>query len=162
MIFAGIDPGKDGAIAVLSTGGRMEGIKTPVINGKKKSYDLAGMVSIIDGIVASGEEMFFVIERQQAYPGQGGVSNFSTGHGFGLWIGILSAKKIPFQVVTPQGWKSSVLYGTSKDKAAAIAWVKARYPSVSLRATARSRIDNDGLADAICIAEYARNIYHQS
>ncbi len=42
--------------------------------------------------------------------------------------------------------------------AAAIAFVSRRFPGVPLLATPRSRVPHDGIADAVCVAEYGRRL----
>jgi crossover junction endodeoxyribonuclease RuvC len=86
------------------------------------------------------------------------VSVFRFGFGAGLWVGILGALGIPFERVPPQAWKKAVLAGTAKDKAAAIAYCSRRFPAASLLATPRSTKPHDGLADALCLAEYGRRL----
>ncbi len=68
------------------------------------------------------------------------------------------ALRIPHLAVTPQAWKKAVLAGTARDKAAAIAFATRRFPGVPLLATPRSRTPHDGVADAVCLAEYARRL----
>ena len=99
-----------------------------------------------------------VIEAVGPMPRQGVASTFRFGYGFGLWMGVLAALRIPHQAVAPQAWKRVVLAGTAKDKAAAIAFAARRHPDVSLLATPRSRVPHDGLADAVCLAEYGRRL----
>ncbi len=99
-----------------------------------------------------------VIEAVGAMPGQGRGSIFHFGEGYGRWQGMLDALRIPYQVVRPQEWKRVVLAGTARDKVAAIDFVARRYPGVGLLATPRSRVPHDGMADAVCLAEYGRRL----
>jgi crossover junction endodeoxyribonuclease RuvC len=59
----------------------------------------------------------------------------------------------PLEYVRPQAWKKKVLAGTSKDKEAAIAFVRARFPGAPLTLP-RCRTPHDGMADAVCIGYY--------
>jgi crossover junction endodeoxyribonuclease RuvC len=91
-------------------------------------------------------------------PKQGLVSTFRFGMGFGTWLGMLAALRIPHLAVAPQTWKKSILAGTTKDKGAAIQWAQRRFPGVSLLASTRSKVPHDGLADALAMAEFARRL----
>ena len=75
--------------------------------------------------------------------------------GYGILLGILGALKISTVRVTPQAWKKAILAGTKKDKDAAIEYVNMKYPDFEL-ILPRCRKPHDGMADAICIAEYGR------
>lgn len=159
MIVAGIDPGLDGAVAILDHDGQLILFPTPVIKaagGGKRSFDLARMQDILCPVrnVAG----LVVIERVGAMPGQGVTSMFNFGMGYGMWLGLLAGLGIPHQPVMPAAWKKSILAGTAKDKQAAIEFINRRFPGVSLLATPKSRVPHDGFADASCLALYARQL----
>ena len=46
-------------------------------------------MALIILMAREGGRLTVCIEKQQSMPGQGVSSTFSTGYGFGLWIGIL-------------------------------------------------------------------------
>ena len=99
-----------------------------------------------------------ILEKVHAMPKQGVSSTFKFGMGFGLVIGVCEALGIPYRLVTPQAWKKVVLAGTAKDKDAAISFVRKAYPGVDLT-PGRKRTPHDGMADAICLAEYGRQLF---
>lgn len=70
-------------------------------------------------------------------------------------IGIVEAAGIPYRLVTPQAWKKRVLAGTTKDKDAAISFVRRAYPTIDLT-PGKKRTPHDGIADAVCLAEWGR------
>ena len=72
-------------------------------------------------------------------------------------LGILEALGIPYRLVTPQAWKKTVLAGTTKDKSAAVQFCRRAFPGVSLT-PGRKRVPHDGMADALCLAEYGRQL----
>lgn len=161
VTFAGIDPGKTGAIAWISPDGTAHARATPILtfpNGKW-DFDREEMRDILSMLEGS----FVAIEKVSSAPmrgrRQGAVGMFGFGRGFGLWLGMLSAMSIPFVEVNPRRWKKAVLGGTPKDKAAAIRWAQTVYPGVSLLAKPRSRKPSDGICDALCLAEYARHAW---
>ncbi len=155
-LVVGIDPGLDGAVAVIGPEG-VEAAVTPTLaagRGGRRQYDAAAMARLLAG----REVELAVIEAVGAMPGQGVASTFGFGVGYGLWLGVLAALQIPHQAVSPQAWNRVILAGTARDKAAAIAFASRRFPCVPLLATPRSRVPHDGIADAMCLAEFARRL----
>lgn len=94
------------------------------------------------------------VEKVSAMPGQGVVSMFNFGHNLGVIEGLLRGYGIPYQLVPPQTWKKE--FSLSSDKAKSIEVCQKLFPNVSLLATERSRKPNDGIAEALLMAEYAR------
>ena len=45
-----------------------------------------------------------VVERVHSFPGQGVASTFNFGYNYGVWLGILSALHIPYQLCLPRKW----------------------------------------------------------
>ena len=101
-----------------------------------------------------GHPMVCCVEKVGAMPGQGVVSMFNFGHNLGLIEGLLKAYGISYQMVPPQTWKKE--FSLSSDKAKSIEVCQKLFPDVSLLATERSRKPNDGIAEALLMAEYAR------
>ena len=97
------------------------------------------------------------VEKVHSMPKQGVASTFKFGMGYGVIIGICDALGLPYRLVTPQAWKKQVLAGTTKDKDAAISFVRRAYPHVNLTPGAK-RKPHDGMADALCIAEFGRHL----
>ena len=154
LAILGIDPGLDGAVASIRRG-EASASPTPTIApgpGGKRRFDIAGMIALLE----AGPVELAVIEAVGPMPRQGVASTFRFGEGYGLWLGMLAALRIPHEAVAPQAWKKVVLSGTARDKAAAVEFAMRRFPGVSLLATPRSRVPHDGLADALALAEYGR------
>lgn len=150
MILVGIDPGLSGAICVLGNN-KDSVIKLPV---NDKDIDIGSVAKWLKSTVGGDPVALAVIEKVGAMPKQGVVSMFRFGQATGQLIGMIQALDIPLIRPTPQQWKKVVLAGTSKDKEAAIAYVRNRYPLLSLLPTPKSRVPDDGMADAVCLAEY--------
>lgn len=159
----GIDNGLDGGVVVLDESGALiEKYVTPVVSQKTKAgkekrlYDVPAMIRILEPRAAAARAY---LERAQPMPLQGVVSTFSTGYGYGLWTGMLTALGIPFETVTPQAWQKAMFRGIAHfDTKAASSVVASRLsPKTDWRATERSRKHHDGLTDAFCIAEYGRS-----
>ncbi|MBQ8737780.1 MAG: hypothetical protein IJY78_08200 [Bacteroidaceae bacterium] len=94
------------------------------------------------------------VESVSAMPGQGVTSMFNFGKGFGWTLGTLEAYDVPYELIRPQKWKKE--FSVTSDKNTSIAVCKRLFPHVSLLPTERCRKDNDGMAEAMLMAEYAR------
>jgi crossover junction endodeoxyribonuclease RuvC len=94
------------------------------------------------------------LEHVSAMPGQGVTSMFNFGQNFGWIQGLLEAHGIPYELVRPQKWKKE--FSITGDKNSSIAVCKRLFPDVSLLPTERCRKDNDGMAEALLLCEYAR------
>jgi len=108
--FVGIDPGQQGYIVGIPADGHAvlwgEPIPTfPTGNGGKLDYDLPHVWALVRSIPRGA---FVMLERQQAYPKQGGVSNFNIGRGYMLWEMSLTAAGLPFETVHPRTWKGQM------------------------------------------------------
>ena len=145
-VSIGIDPGKTGAIAVMDDDGIL----------CLEQFNVDKYVDVLSYVVqsTSAKDIKVCLERVGAMPGQGVVSMFNFGHNLGVIEGILSALRIPYQLVPPQTWKKE--FSLTGDKAKSIEVCKKLFPWVDLRATERSRKPSDGLAEALLMAEYAR------
>src|SRR5687768_17347627 len=105
----GIDPGLTGAIAVLDATGTLVALHdTPTLTlrvqrGTRQAYDVPGMVALLRPYAGHGGHV--LLEEAQGMPGQGVRSMFTTGLGFGLWLGILAALGLPYTLVRPAVWK---------------------------------------------------------
>ena len=79
---------------------------------------------------------------------------FSFGENFGWLQGVLEAFGVSYELVRPLKWKRE--FSVTADKNSSIAVCKRLFPDVSLLPTERCRKDNDGMAEALLMAEYAR------
>lgn len=143
-IYIGIDPGKSGALAMIRGDGDI----------RVWPFNSAEYVEVLTGLTSISREIKCCVEKVSAMPGQGVVSMFNFGHNLGLIEGVLQANRIPYQLVPPQTWKKE--FSLNSDKAKSIEVCQKLFPNVSLLATERSRKPNDGMAEALLMAEYAR------
>lgn len=141
MIYIGIDPGKDGALAVMED-----------IGNYAVPFDPALYAETLENL--GGYPCKCCLERVGAMPGQGVTSMFKFGENFGFLQGLLTAFRIPYELVTPQKWKKE--FQITGDKNSSIAVCRRLFPDVSLRKSDRCRKDHDGMAEALLMAEYAR------
>ena len=147
MIAIGCDPGKSGALAVIYIDENNEPFRYIVIPFEASAYRDTIAACVDSRVVCC-------VEKVGAMPGQGVVSMFNFGHNLGLIEGLLQANKIPYQLVPPQTWKKE--FSLTGDKQSSIDVCKKLFPNVNLLATPRSRKENDGMAEALLMAEYAR------
>jgi crossover junction endodeoxyribonuclease RuvC len=143
MIYIGIDPGKLGAMAILWQTGDVEVIP----------FDKAGYTNAI-ARANETDECKCCLEHVSAMPRQGVTSTFSFGENFGWCQGILDAYGVSYELVRPLKWKRE--FSVTSDKNTAIEVCKRLFPDVPLRRTENCRKDDDGLAEALLMAEYAR------
>jgi hypothetical protein len=159
MNFIGIDPGFDGAVALMSQGPddvRVSLFDTPTLEvwggaKRKRHYHIVEMVKILK------ENMpiqIAALEDVHSMPKQGVASSFVFGRGLGIWEGILTALGIPIQMVSPQRWKKLMLAGCGKEKDASRLRASQLFPQAEL-----SLKKHHGRAEALLMAEYIRQAY---
>jgi crossover junction endodeoxyribonuclease RuvC len=155
-MIIGIDPGLSGAVARIDDDlDFLQVNDTPTMTVKsgpklKRRYQVPAMVELLRGNVD-----FVMIENVHSMPGQGVASSFSFGYGLGLWIGIIAGLEIPYEMVTPQRWKGVMMDGQGREKDAARYRAQQLFPSIALQF---ARKKDDGRAEAMLIAEYARRM----
>ena len=143
MNIIGIDPGADGAMAVISPKRKTVRVFRFHNRSEQEIYE-AFMVE------AMGECRAY-LEKVHAMPGQGVTSMFSFGKGYGFLRGVLTGLSIPYIDTPPQSWQKGVgvggKYASKPDrKRAHLALAQQLFPTV--KTTLAS-------ADALLIAEYA-------
>lgn len=161
-VFCGIDPGKDGALAIL--GYREAPILVPF-----SETEYANQLRRLDFCRTEAEkdleaimhvpatEVFCVVEHVNAMPGQGVTSCFSFGQNFGVILGLLTAFRIPYELVRPQKWKR--VFSCTSDKNTSIEVAQRMFPGVDLRRTPKCQKPHDGICEALLMAEYARRTH---
>ena len=151
-VWAGIDPGADGAIATITE------------NGEVEICDISdeNLLKICRDIKHSGVDCIFAVEDVASSPQMGVRSAFTFGMGFGKIVMALQCFDISFALIKPSKWK--VELGCNIGKSATTAQKKKKdievcrhlYPNVSLKKTDRCKTDSDGYADALLLATYAK------
>jgi hypothetical protein len=71
---------------------------------------------------------------------------------------LLDVLYIPFEQVTSQRWKRKLFGYTTPDKKKSIEFAKSLENGSKYLIPERRRTEHDGVADAICLAEYCRLI----
>jgi len=146
----GIDPGADGGLCIVSGGACT----------CRSLADLQGALQTLSAWASFERPLLVALEDTHAFAGVSATANYRVGWHGGFWEGVAMALGLPLVRVSPARWQKEVCGTLPRDRRKrkeAVARVAQRlWPAVRLR-TPRGRL-LDGLADAICIAEYARRL----
>ena len=149
----GIDPGLNGAIAILKDNKVLSLHDMPVMaEGKKNKRQInsAQIVNIIKENTKLSEEIVVVVEQVNAMPGQGVTSMFNFGQTFGAIKGICAALNLPISFVRPSKWKKYFeLINSSKDSSRTKAIEM--YPILSNQLSKKKDVNK---SDAVLIARF--------
>lgn len=146
----GVDPGIKGGLVLATADGIICAIPMPNHN---KEVDAKKVMSLLTAFKPD----IVIVEEVHAMPGQGVTSMFQFGKMYGGLLSLVRSQCDHVFTVRPQKWKEAILPGTLKDKQAAIDYCSDKYPSLNL-IQPRCRIPHDGIADAVCLADYG--LYH--
>lgn len=146
-IYIGLDPGKKGAMAIMgysNTTGERYMMK--IIPFDPQEY--IKTLKQFNGATVC-------IEQVHSLPREGVKSVWSFGQTYGWLLGVMDAVGLSYQTVPPNLWKKdfSLLRAEKKQS---IEVCKRLFPGVELKRTDRCRNDDDNMADAALICEYAR------
>ena len=95
----GIDPGKGGGIAVITS-------ETVQIHNCPKTVDsMAHLIGMCLNDVAAYRTRVF-LERVWAFPTDGRAGSFTFGENYGQWQGILASHELEPMLVTPKTWQA--------------------------------------------------------
>jgi len=143
-----IDPGMNGALAVLQEDGTCAFLADlPVITDKSLSWIDGGQLMGMILANLAGESATCIIERVASRPMQGVASVFKFGTVYGSILGVVQSMCIPIEFVTPVAWKSH--YGIGKDKKEALHKARLLFPMCELHLK-----KHDGRAEALLIGRY--------
>ena len=101
-----------------------------------------------------------IVERQAAFKVEGPTAILTTGRGWGIWLGLLTANRVPYEEVSSAAWQRPMgVYGLGKGKdgkkddkkkkAAHVAVASRLFPGLNLLPS------HHGKADALLMAVYA-------
>lgn len=151
----GIDPGIEGAVALIKADG-VQLIDTPAFTSPKgrPEYDVHGMHKLLLDLKASYPGIRGVLEKVGAFPKNGSVGNFKLGYGYGLWAMALAALEIPHVLVHPIRWKKAVLDGAPKTPQGECGVAARLYPAASPQLRGPRGGLKEGRVDALLLAHY--------
>lgn len=141
-IYGGIDVGAKGGIALLREADNVVLFLKPM----SRENLIEAFSKFTPKVVC--------LEKVNAMPNQGVTSMFTFGKNAGFIEGVLESFKAPYQLIRPQAWKKE--FGLNSDKQQSIDVCKQLFPNVNLLATERCRKENDGMAEALLMAVYAK------
>lgn len=150
-IWLGIDPGQSGGIACIGemSNGRPSipwAVKMPQTD--KDILDELNFKERFELIGDDDLQIYACLERVHSMPGQGVSSSFKFGEGYGKLQMALIACKIPFDLVTPQGWQKELSCLTGGDKNVSKRRAQELFPEV-LKIT-------HATADALLLARFCQ------
>jgi hypothetical protein len=156
MISLGIDPGVNGAIAVIGQNGEIEQIHDmPTLEDGAKGRRAIN-APLLAAIVYNSHATKAYCEQVNARPGEGAVGAFGFGYSLGLIKGVLGACGVPVVMVAPPVWKRAAGIATgreNKDSARSVAI--ARWPTQAALFARKKDVDR-AEACLIAIAGIAR------
>ena len=150
--FCGIDIGLKGGVAVIDENGSILKLFSMPIKLNQQGKDEVDSLSLYKQLQIG--HLSVCIEALKSFGNEGRASLWSFGTSNGKTRAVLEILGYSHIVVDPKIWKADVLKGTSKDKKAAIGWCLQKWPSVNLKEDSSQY--KDGLADALCLAEFCR------
>ena len=147
-MIVGVDPGKTGALALLSDTGNLIAVEDmPVVGPIISPVLLAEIVHNWIDPFADPPYGTAVVEDVHAMPKQGVASMFSFGRSLGVAEGVLAGEGLAIQYVSPAKWKRAL--GLTNDKGASRRRAIELWPE---HAKAFARVKDDGRAEAALIA----------
>ena len=163
-VVVGIDPGKSGgAVALGLDGSAIEWIAADhpsegyTVKGKGGGHYIPSTMALwLYDLGQAYDVISVVLEQQQARPIEGRSSVFTTGMGYGVWVGILAALRLRYTIAKPSVWTRAVFGSKPKGdekKARSVTTAAARVPDLPLT-WGRKTKPHDGLSDAACLALY--------
>lgn len=147
MKVLGLDPGVKGALCIIDS---------------QTKEVFTHPISLLDGridVKAIGQFLFqhkpdiAFVEQVHGMPKHSSKGNFTFGMNHGLVLACLYFLEIPVVFVAPVTWKIFLFGSRTIGKVEAIDFTIMNYPSVNLL-PGKKRTPHDGIADAVCIAEY--------
>jgi crossover junction endodeoxyribonuclease RuvC len=171
MIYVlGCDPGKTGAIVGVTNDGKLTILRTPHMASAKgrgeeilygqmwETFEKMFMLSDRSGWVP--QHVF--IERVQAMPQQGGSSMFKFGYSAGFLRGVITAARIPYDMIEPQAWKKTARLPAKAEKEQSIPRACELWPAYTEQLTPkRGHWDKEaciGVADAALIGYHGLSL----
>lgn len=149
-IYLGIDPGKQGALALLSSSGEVLDLLDMPYLEKEKTLDVLTLADFLKRLLEKGS-LFCFLEKCQYTPHIKGSGAFTFGKTVGATETVLQVLGVPHQLVRPQEWKKNYSL-INADKTASITLAKRLFPAVQDKLLK----SKDGRAEALLIAEYCR------
>ncbi len=161
MIYIGVDPGLDGAIAIFDPdhSDKLTIYDMPTLaitrgKSKKREIDAYALRTIFAHAGEPGHRRV-IIEQSGPMSRDGAMQAWKTGSGWGIVYGVVVGVGLPIQIVTVQRWKKAMSATADKDLSRKLAM--SAFPDYTNHF---SRKKDDGRAEAALIALYAHRVEH--
>ena len=175
MLYVGIDPGIQGAIAIINEAGELAckifpSQKEKTQKGRNMSRpDMAKLNTLFANLSKHAKQIkVIMVEKPLLMPGQNVSSTFNGGVSHGILKAFLAIyfPGIPVEAVSCKDWQQDVIthrtFVKSKIrrdrrkqlKLDSVAEAKKRFPEFNFNKSKRSKIASDGMTDAALIALY--------
>lgn len=121
MIYIGIDPGLDGAIAAFNEErDSLAVFDMPTLtitknNKQRREVNAQEVANILRFDDVRQLKLKAIIELSGARPGDGAIQAHRTGVNWGVVYGVVVALNIPHAIVSPQAWKKAMKTTADKD-----------------------------------------------
>ena len=158
-LFIGCDPGKTGYLAAIDhTGDDFGHLPLPFNGPQPDTRAMYAWWRTMDSNYAltygDSPKAHATIEHVNSF-GMGRQSAFVFGQGFGALQAWMETRGFAVQLVTPKVWQSEIFKGLPKREDNSVIYTRRRWPHVNLT-PGKCTKPKDGLADALCMAEYLR------
>lgn len=171
-IRIGIDPGKDGYIAIYTENKSINLSKytfkpIPLIG---KEVDFLKLSQVFDDLPRVGYDIHVVIEQVHAIFGSSAGNTFAFGYICGALEMLLVSKQLKYTKVQPKAWQKQMWQGinlqqkSSKSgkrqvtdtKSMSILAAQRLFPEIDLRDTERCKKPHDGKVDSLLLCAYGK------
>lgn len=143
MILAGIDPGANGALAII------DGSRVMLLDVPKVGNDIDYPAWVKEWGTHLPWVSHIFIEKVGAMPKQGVTSMFNFGERYGFILALAYSAGVPVSFFRPQEWKKAVGIAAKADKGASRLRASQLFPA---HAEQWKRVKDDGRAEALLIA----------
>ena len=143
MILAGIDPGANGALAII------DGSRVMLLDVPKVGNDIDYPAWAKEWGMHLPWVSHIFIEKVGAMPKQGVTSMFNFGERYGFILALAYSADVPVSFFRPQEWKKAVGIAAKADKGASRLRASQLFPT---HAEQWKRVKDDGRAEALLIA----------
>lgn len=140
-VYIGIDPGVEGAIAILHPINNLRFTISFMPDGTIDAWKIISNIIIYENSIAYIEKVWKPSKLVRIA---------------GILEGIMLSLDIPVYRVAPSTWRKEILGNKNATKDDAIKFCMENFSDINLLRTERSRVPDHNLAEAILIAEYAR------
>lgn len=167
-VYVGIDIGKSGAIATYYPDKKIFTLPMPLI---KNELDYVQLAVYLNALKEAHADVHVVFEKLGLVFGSSKKTAWSMGEQSGAVEMACIALKIPYTKIRPVDWQKDIFSGVpemtktpkpgsktgSRDtKAMALVAIKRLFPNLTLNFGGRAVKPDDGLIDAVLLAEYGR------